>query len=46
MVFAPYLLQMTETKKMLRVKIVCLGVFYHSSNFLPSLKKTLYRCDM
>ena len=40
MFFSPYLLQMAETKKkMLRVKVVCLEVLYHPSNFLPSLKK-------
>ena len=39
MVFAPCLLQMVETKKMLRVKVVCLEVLYHPSNFLTSLKQ-------
>ena len=39
MVFVPYLLQMAERKKMLRVKVVCLEILYHPSNFLPSLKK-------
>ena len=30
---------MTETKKMLTVKVVCLEVLHDPSNFLPSLKK-------
>ena len=38
MVFGLYLLQMAEFKKA-RVKVVCLEVLYHPSNFLPSLKK-------
>ena len=42
MFFSPYLLQMAKTKKMLRVKVVCLEVLHHPSNFLPSLKKHLY----
>ena len=33
-----YLLQMAETKKMFRVKVVCQEILYHPSNFLPSLK--------
>ena len=39
MVFA---LQMAETKKSVGVKVVYLGLIYHPSNFLPSLKNTLY----
>ena len=39
MAFDPYLRRMAETEKMLTVKVVCLEVLYHPSNFLPSLKK-------
>ena len=42
MVFAPYLLQMAETKKIVWDKVVSLGVLYHRLNFLPSIKNTLY----
>ena len=42
MAFDPYLRQMAEIEKMLTVKVVCLDVLYHPSNFLPSLKNTLY----
>ena len=37
---------MAERKKMVKVKVVCLKVLYHPSNFLPSLKKhPVYRVE-
>ena len=38
MVFAPISFRWLKEEKMARVKVVCLKVLYHPSNFLPSLK--------
>ena len=42
MFFPPISFRWLKQKKMLRVKVVCIEVIYHPSNFLPSLKNTLY----